>query len=74
MKVRNGFVSNSSSSSFIITNKSHPGIQVLINHRDVTVDLENGTVEDDDDNAVWNALYGYEYEWDEFLEQIAFSG
>ena len=72
MKVRNGFVSNSSSSSFSVTDPSHKGLQILLDYGNV--DFVGGIIIDLDDNATWHCLYEHGIDGDEFLEQISFDG
>lgn len=75
MKLRSGFVSNSSSSSFIITDPDHPGLDILEAHpQRVEVDREEGEVHDNWDNATWLILQEADYEWTDFLEQSSFNG
>jgi len=57
MKKRNGFVSNSSSSSFIITNKTN-NILTLVDFV-----KENPSLVDD-----WNFIYGYDNTQEELLK------
>ena len=85
MKTRTGFVSNSSSSSFVVTDREHPGWHFLLamqesDNYDYWLDESDGTVEDSSDNGTWaainefNDIGGTEYEWTEFLEQTDFNG
>lgn len=81
-KIRSGFVSNSSSSSFIITDEAHPHFIVfkhfveMMDAEDATVELnlEKGTVEDLTDNGTWSLCWKYGLESDDFLEQTHFNG
>jgi hypothetical protein len=57
MKIRNGFVSNSSSSSFLITNKTNN----LLNLVDFV--KENPQLVEQ-----WNNEYGYDYTQEELIE------
>jgi hypothetical protein len=80
MKIRSGFISNSSSSSFIITNPEHEGLKKLIDYIDIgehyygheyEIDMESLTAYDIDDNAIWWISSEYlEIDHEEFLEEI----
>lgn len=80
MKIRNGFVSNSSSSSFVITDINHIGIKKLIDYQEngkmydnyrYEIDIENKMAIDVDDNAIWWICGEYlNVNIDEFLEEI----
>ena len=77
MKVRNGFVSNSSSSSFVVTNKTHPGYLYLVAcsaHKNAEFEIDGDRIHDLGDNGVWNTLSRTSWEWDEFLSQTCFHG
>ncbi len=80
MKSRIGFVSNSSSSSFIVTDKKHPGYLYLLSLVDTGLNVDfdiddrddiQPTIHDMNDNATWNAIWNapMPYEWEEFLSQ-----
>lgn len=83
MKIRNGFVSNSSSSSFTITNADHPAMHFLIAMEvvgDYIVWIHHGEVEDTNDNGTWNMIWKYneltdqDVDYTEFLRQTNFNG
>lgn len=80
MKIRLGFVSNSSSSSFVVTDHSHPAIEQM------KLAIENGLtdfyfspdfqkVHDNGDNDVWHWCSSNGWDCGEdFLCQYSFSG
>jgi len=83
MKIRSGFVSNSSSSSFVVTDKEHPAWHFLLGvsvSDDTGFIIDGDEVHDIDDNGTWeaiwqfNALVGHDYDYTEFLTQTSFSG
>jgi hypothetical protein len=79
VKVRCGFVSNSSSSSFLVTNKNHPGYIKMLYAYQLDPDNCEFTVEDDEvhdvyDNGTWDFLGKHDIDWTEFLEQTSFNG
>ena len=81
MKIRQGFVSNSSSSSFIVTDGNHPAFHFLLAMECIgDYFIENGRVEDNSDNGTWNMIRKYDRvtgqqtDYTDFLYQTSFDG
>jgi len=83
VKTRTGFVSNSSSSSFTITDREHPAFYYLMAMQadeNCNFTIEGDEVIDLCDNATWEAIWDFnqvvnqDYEYTEFLTQTSFNG
>ena len=74
MKIRQGFVSNSSSSSFIVTDTDHKGWKILKESDSDAFTIIGEDVNDEEDNGVWCFCWDNDITWDEFLYQTNFDG
>ena len=73
MKIKADFITNSSSSSFVIFNHNHLAVKQLI--EEGRIKEGDKYIEDEyDDNEIWDWCYDNGYDWEEFLEQISFDG